>query len=666
MIKKHKKKIAPKAEREEKSPLILMVFLRRFYKPLAAVAGAVIFFLMYNIYIVDRSMLDIQFALEQTAQAESLNDIQGLDMILSSLVLKEVANKKSESEDVINLDFAAAITQKAKVLVQTKDAKMLLSDVLRKKKQRRSQVLIALDGLNEKVVKTTEGIMTAFSRIKPEEITARGPDEKLIQAAQDFQGKGELENAIKAYETALRQIPRYQGAAKVRLAYLYQKTGNFNRANMLYGEILENAPGTQAGGFAKRLLDDLKEKRRLAQKKNSLEKSISTELSMEKLQDSYYELAAVKSLLGDFEGANQAYHKTMELGPQTDTGQKARFNLAFNYKIEGKYSESEKIFEQLSREFPQGRLAADANYWTAESLNKQGKYEEALNKFQEVAERFKDKPMASMALFRAAYSCLYDLKDPQRAKMFFERLKGEFSEAEAAKYAMIEPASRISNIYRDGGFKLLLEGKIEEATINFGEALKLDPVDARSYSGLGSAKGLMQYWQEAMEKAKKAVELAPQDGYTNANLGFLYILQNDYEEAVKFYEKAVEYVPKYAEAQYNLGWLYQNKGKFDKATEAYKNSIAYKPDLAAAHNNLGTCYWRFDRYNEAFEEFKLAAQLEPNLPEAHYNLGVAHFTLGRFRQAQAELEKTLAFTDKFEDTQKVLDAVKRKVQEGKE
>lgn len=664
---KRKKKIKPpyggRPKGEGRKLPQIAVFFIRFYKPLAAVAVVMIFFIVYNLYITDQSLADIKFALEQTANAQSLDDLQGLNMILGNVVLKEAAAKKVDSESLVKLDFVVGVTSKAEVLSQVNDIKFMLSDVLAKKKKARPNVLAALDGINQMVVDVRNNLAGAVLGLQKKGVVAIEPDQARIQAAQEFEQRGEIEQAIKVYEMALKQVPQYQGMDKVRLGFLYQTIENFNKAQIVYEEVNNNAAGTNAANFAARFLANLRKIRELSDKKKSLEDAILHEASTDILQQLYYDLGATKSLMGDSAGAQQAYQRSVDLNPETDLAQKARFNIGFGYKMQGRYEESENVFKQLSEDFPQGSIAVDSSYWVADTLNSQGKYEEALKQFEQVADKFKDNPIAAASLFRAGYSCMYDLKDPVRAKMFFAKLNRQFGQSGIAKYAIEQVDANMANIYRDAGFKLILAGKLDEANSKFSEAIRLNPKDARSYGGSGSAKALLEQWKEAMVQAKKAVELAPNDSYTNATLGFIYILQNDYDSATTTYEKAVTLDPKYGEAQYNLGWLYQENGQYEKAIAAYKDSIKHRPKLAMAHNNLGTCYFNLDRINEASEEFSLAIQLDDKLADAHYNLGLAHIISGRLKQAEAELVKSMELNKDLPEAQKVLDLIRQKLQE---
>ena len=658
-IKRRKRRIV---NEDSKLPGVAVFFIR-FYKPLVVVAAVVVFFLVYNIYIVDRSISDIQFALEQTAKAQSIEGIQGLDMMLDAAVLKELSSKKVNSQNLVNLDFASGITRDVQVLSQTRDIRFMLSEVLENKKKNRNVILNVVDGISEKITKIAGKTHDSIVKVALKETVVVGFDEGSFSAARELEIKGDLYAAIKAYEDVLKVAPQYFGPEKLKLASLYRKTGNINKAKILYEQVGENSLYSQNSYVAKSMLENLKDAYSLQDEARNFQGRILREVQPQILQNLYYNLGVVKMELEDFAAATAAYKKSMEIDPQTNTGQKARFNLGFIYKFQKKYSDSEAMFRQLGDVFAQTDFGKDADYWIADSLRSQGKYEESVQKFREASEKIKNGPLAAMSIFRAGYTCLYDLKDPERARAFFGELENKFNNLPIAGYSQTKITYDLSSVYKDEGFKLVLEGKYQEASVKFAEAIRLNPVDAFSYSGFGAAKGFLREMDEAEQKSQKAIELAPNDGYTNANLGFLYILKNEYGKAEKVYEKVVALNPEYAEAQYNLGWLYQDQGQFEKAIAVYYESIKYRPNLAVAYNNLGVCYWNMDKLEEASKFFVIAVQLDDNLLVAHYNLAKAHFFLGRFKQAEAEALKAEGLSGNSEAVLKLLNVIKNKIQE---
>jgi len=659
MATRKKRKIRTIDKDKKMSPV--GIFFIRFYKPVTVIATVFIFFFVYNAYIVDRSLADIQFVLEQTSGAQTINDMQGLNMILGGVILKEVANKKMDSGNLIRLDLASSIAAKPKIINQVKDAQFVLSEALAEKNAARNPVLVALDSVNNRVLSTGKALKDILSMAAVKGLVVTELDDEVFLQAKKLQESGDINAAIKAYEDIFKNEPQYQGVEKVNLGYLYQKIENFNRAGIIFEEVIKNAPGSHSAAIAERLLYNLKGLEKLSSEKKKLQDAIDRELSREKLQGMYYELGNIKSRLYDFAGANYAYKKSFELGPDTDVGQKSKFNMAFNYKMDNKYQESEKLFAEISQEAVSDELASGTKYWKADSLRSQGRYDEAAKEFEQLASASGDKSLAQMALFRSGYTYKYDLEDTEKAKLAFGELKNRFDASGISKHTDKEITSDMGAVYRESGFNLLLEGKIEEAMLKFEEAIKVNPNDGLSYSGFSATKGFMKQLQDAVDKAKKGIELAPKNSYVNANMGFVYLLKNDYVKALEFYKKAVELDPKYSEARYNLGLIYQEQGNIDKAIDAYKGAIKYRPKMAQAYNNLGSCYWGMGNIEKAADEFITAVKLNSQSAEAHYNLALTHVVLGRFKQAEAEILKVMELTDSIKDAKSVLDVIRRKM-----
>ena len=103
------------------------------------------------------------------------------------------------------------------------------------------------------------------------------------------------------------------------------------------------------------------------------------------------------------------------------------------------------------------------------------------------------------------------------------------------------------------GNALIRQGKLDEASAAYREAIRLKPDDAEGHYGLGNAlKG-----------------------------------QGKLDEAIAEYREAIRLKPDHAEAHCNLGSALKGQGKLDEAIAGYREAIRLKPDYAEAHSNLG-------------------------------------------------------------------------------
>ena len=149
------------------------------------------------------------------------------------------------------------------------------------------------------------------------------------------------------------------------------------------------------------------------------------------------------------------------------------------------------------------------------------------------------------------------------------------------------------------GFALYEKGQIDEAILQFQEAIRLKTDDAEAYNNLGAAL------------AKK--------GQT--------------DEAISQYQEAIRFKPDYAEAHYNLGVALDIKGQTNEAISQYQEAIRLKPDDAEAHNNLGIALDRKGQTDEAIRQYQEAIRLKPDDAEAHYNLGIVLAKKGQIDEA---------------------------------
>ena len=617
------------------------LFLRRFYKPIIVVISIIAFFITYNTYLVDRSLRDIEFALAETANAQTLGDIEGLEALVQTALLKEIGPRQLDSESTVQLEFAQDIISEGNSMRQLKDVEAMLKEVSKKKRVQRFGMLNVVDRVSAVLKDAKDRVTYIFSQLAVKTPMFAKPDQKAIELARELDEKGEVEEAIKEYEKALEIIPRYQGKARLELAIAYQKNGRFKKAEHAYGKIMKADPDSREARLAKRFLEGLKELKFLEHKKKRIAQDISKAITPSKQQKLYYELGSINISLSDFKAAEEAYLKSYKIDQSTDLGRKAKFNLAWALKMQGKAEEAEDTFMQLSKESPGTELARDSKYWVADTLRDEGKYQESIETFKEISGDFKGTKFALVADFKVGYSYLYDLNDPASANKVFKKLGREYSGTELAEYVKSDIIPEVGSIYRDRGFNLILKGEWSKAAEEFQKAISYNAKDARSHSGLGASKALMAQWQEALPKARKGKELAPDDGYVYANLGYLHILKREYDAALTEYQEAINFNPRYTEALYNLGWLFSLKGNHDAAIVYYKKAIAIKPDFLEAHNNLGETYWNKGMYTAAENEFKMSIKINPNYAAAHFNLGVSYMATKKYTQAKREFEQVL-------------------------
>ena len=121
-------------------------FLNKFYKIIVTFVLIFLFFFIYNMFLIDKTLEGMRFSLEQANNAYSIEDLDGLDILLAGAVAEEVEPENIDSVRMGNLEFAKAIMVREEGYKQLKNVKLALS--------------VAIDGMEK------EGLMK-FSIVMP-------------------------------------------------------------------------------------------------------------------------------------------------------------------------------------------------------------------------------------------------------------------------------------------------------------------------------------------------------------------------------------------------------------------------------------------------------------------------------------------------------------------
>ena len=301
-----------------------------------------------------------------------------------------------------------------------------------------------------------------------------------------------------------------------------------------------------------------------------------------------------------------------------------------------------------------GPLAARID--EANELNRQGRYEEAKKEYQQLAAL---RPASVLIETRLADIAVRQ-KRPEEAIPRLNRAMSILTEGQKKKAKPLPMAvenQQIAAIHGQLGVALLMQGKAEQAAVEFQAALALDADSADLQYDLGNVYVACGRGGEAVPCFRKALELDPQHEEANYNLGTLLTAGGHFdeanthfrqaleiepgnvrahvsfadalagrgqvEEAVSHYRKALAIEPDDADGNNNLGLVLASSGHVEEAIAHYRKALAVKPDYAAAHNNLGLALAGLGKFDEAISHYEKALQIKPDYAEAHNNLGVA-------------------------------------------
>jgi tetratricopeptide (TPR) repeat protein len=136
------------------------------------------------------------------------------------------------------------------------------------------------------------------------------------------------------------------------------------------------------------------------------------------------------------------------------------------------------------------------------------------------------------------------------------------------------------------GYVLAEQGKLNEAMVNYFEALRIKPDFAEAHNNIGSA----------------------------------LVVQGKSDEAVGHFSEAVRINPDFEKAHINLGHVFFERGNLDKAFAHFSEALRIKPDYGEAHNGMGAVLTNQGRIDEAIKHFSEAVRIKPGYVKALRNL----------------------------------------------
>ncbi len=196
-------------------------------------------------------------------------------------------------------------------------------------------------------------------------------------------------------------------------------------------------------------------------------------------------------------------------------------------------------------------------------------------------------------------------------------------------------------IHNKLGNILFQKGELEEATIHFQQAARINPYFVEAYNNIGNVLFQKGEIQQAVDYYRKALSQAPDYADAHNNLGSALVRLGKTPEAIEHYREALRINPNFTEAQHNLG-IASAEQKTDKKASAYSvEGLGNKPGLPDAYNNAGVALARQGKRREALGQFAKALEIDPNFAEAHCNMGNALTELERIEEALSHYREAL-------------------------
>ena len=146
------------------------------------------------------------------------------------------------------------------------------------------------------------------------------------------------------------------------------------------------------------------------------------------------------------------------------------------------------------------------------------------------------------------------------------------------------------------------QGKFEEATNEFGKALKVAPSFGPALRGL---KIIEEVGDHKIE-SQTAV---------NYFKGIAHSIRGQHDQAIPYYNKAIELNPEFANAYFSRGVaLAEGKGEYDEAISDYNKALEIDPGFAKAILARGVAYYYKGEYDKASADVHKVQSLGYQVP----------------------------------------------------
>lgn len=543
-------------------------FIKKIYKILIVVAIAIIFFLGYNTYLVDHSLVNLRIALDKVTDAKTLAEAKKISSLLDYPLLKEASSPTGiDAKKMARLELAQDILSNPRDVAQLKDIKFLLEELI-SEKESANPIAAALNKVNQKIIPSTtkaSGVVSTYKASQIKQGLAKTKDkaqlqENYYQLGNVYIQAKDFKMAQESFKKAIDLDPQSEMAKKIKfsLGWIKKFQGNLDESIVDFKQLIAEYPADELA-----LL-------------------------------SQYQVADIYRKKKDYQQAIALYHKLADEHPELKNAELAAFQVGYIYLYDLKdYQKAQEAFRWQKDKFKGTKLGKHIDTDVIKYINK--------NYRQEGYIKLED----GFKLLKEGYEKSSIEKYNEAVKSFDQALQ-------------VYPEDGISYVGKALAFLWL---KDKDAALRFAKkAVKLTPNDEAVSVNLGYVYLQIGLIDEAIIEYKRFISVSPFSGRGYYNLGCAYAMKNKLAEALAAFQQATKLDGKFAPAFNNQGCCLWKLTRYAEAVEAFNKAIGIEPKFLDALFNLGLVYKSMSRYEEAREKLTTVLEINPNYPDAQNQL----------------------------------------------
>ncbi len=150
-------------------------------------------------------------------------------------------------------------------------------------------------------------------------------------------------------------------------------------------------------------------------------------------------------------------------------------------------------------------------------------------------------------------------------------------------------------------------------------------------------------YQFAIIEFKQALKINPKNAKNWQSLGNTYFFVSDFIEAIKSYNQSLEIEPENTSVLSSLGSSYSFLNKFDKAIITYLKLLEIEPQNKIFLSNLGSAYFQNKDYTKSIEINQKLLEIEPKNSSILWKIGHAYIINNEIEKGNELINKAIKF-----------------------
>ncbi len=393
----------------------------------AALLGVFLFFSLYNRFLLNANLQNLRASLSVLDAATGVGQAEAALLLVDQALVTQMAEAEADLPALVSLEHARGSLSSDQPLRSVEDAQAMVAVLARDQEAARPAFLKALDGMATGI-RDALGQTSLLPRQIAGEPTFMEIDESRLQEAIRLERRGGFPESARLYEQLLADYPRYaqRAAMKLRLAQIYQRMNNLERAEALIREAQAGSSSLTEVQVARQMLARMAQGALDQGAIRSLQVQVATLNEGQDRQKAAFELGCLLIKSYRMEEALQVFQAAAASDPKGEWALPALFREAWCLRYLGRMEEALQRFRALIEQSSKSRWAAASYQQIGEICKASGDYSAAIEAYKKASEESPDAALSAIFTTQAGATALLDLKDAGKAAPFLRKVVEEY------------------------------------------------------------------------------------------------------------------------------------------------------------------------------------------------------------------------------------------------